>query len=50
MVDLRPLRELSWAGRLPRLSRELRDLIFAYDAVLLIGGGLPGTRTRLESR
>jgi hypothetical protein len=50
VVDLRPLRELSWAGRLPRLGVDLRELLFSYDAVLLIGGGRAATHSRLGAR
>ncbi len=48
VVDMRPLRDLYWASRMPALSRELREAIFAYDAVLLIGGGTRGTYDRLR--
>ena len=43
LVDFRPLRPLAHAGRLRMLSPELRQAIFGYDAVLLIGSGTRGT-------
>jgi hypothetical protein len=30
------------------MSREMRALVFAYDAVLLIGSGTRGTHERLQ--
>jgi hypothetical protein len=50
IVDLRPLRDLWYAGKLKALSQELRDTIFAFDAVLLIGNGKRGTYDRLQPR
>jgi hypothetical protein len=50
LVDLRPLHDLWYGGRLKALSRELRDTIFAYDAVLLIGNGTRGTYDQLRPR
>ncbi|MES2522574.1 MAG: hypothetical protein V4617_07760 [Gemmatimonadota bacterium] len=47
IVDLRPIRAQSYTGKLGALSRELNDVLFAYDAVLLIGGGTRGTHRRL---
>ena len=47
VVDLRPLRPFAHAGRLSSMSREMRALVFAYDAVLLIGGGTRGTHQKL---
>lgn len=43
VVDLRPLRSFASGGRLRTLSRELREVIFAFDAALLIGGGRRGS-------
>jgi hypothetical protein len=48
IVDLRPLRPYAHAGRLPSMSREMRSVVFAYDAVLLIGGGTRDTHQRLQ--
>lgn len=48
IVDLRPLRSFAHAGRLTSMSREMRSLVFAYDAVLLIGSGTRGTHERLR--
>jgi hypothetical protein len=48
IVDLRPLRPFTHAGRLSSMSREMRALVFAYDAVLLIGSGTRGTHERLQ--
>ena len=48
IVDLRPLRPFAHAGRLSSMSREMRTLVFAYDAVLLIGSGTRGTHERLQ--
>lgn len=50
IVDLRPLRDLWYGGKLRALSRELRDAAFAYDAVLLLGGGTRGTDENLRAR
>ena len=49
IVDLRPLRPFTHAGRLPSMTREMRTLVFAYDAVLLIGSGTRGTHERLRA-
>lgn len=43
IVDLRPLRGYAHAGHLEGLHPDLEQWIFAFDAVLLIGGGSPGT-------
>lgn len=43
LVDLRPLRPFAAGGRLRTLSRELREVIFSFDAALLIGGGRRGS-------
>lgn len=48
IVDLRPLRDLWYAGRLRALDREMVKWMFGYDAVLLIGGGTRGTYERLR--
>jgi hypothetical protein len=37
------LRGYAHAGRLAGLHPDLQQWIFAFDAVLLIGGGSPGT-------
>lgn len=50
IVDFRPLRDLWYAGKLPALSRELRDAVFAYDAALLLGSGTRGTHDQLRAR
>jgi hypothetical protein len=43
VVDFRPLRPFVHAGRLPTLSAQLRQSVFAFDAVLLIESGTRGT-------
>jgi hypothetical protein len=48
IVDLRPLRDLWYAGKLNALSPDLRRTIFAFDAALLIGNGTRGTYDRLR--
>ena len=47
LVDLRPLRPWAHAGRL-KLSRELRQIVFTFDAALLIGGGSRATVDELS--
>lgn len=49
IVDFRPLRSLSYAGKLPEISSELQKAIFAYDAVLLLGSGRRGTYDDLRA-
>jgi len=48
VVDFRPLRDLWYAGKLRALSKELRDAVFGYDAVLLLGSGTRGTYEQLR--
>jgi hypothetical protein len=43
VIDLRPLRNYAHAGKLTDLNPEMRRIIFGFDAVLMIGGGSPGT-------
>jgi hypothetical protein len=43
VIDLRPLRNYAHAGKLTGLNPEMRRIIFGFDAVLMIGGGSPGT-------
>jgi len=43
VIDLRPLREYAYGGKLAGLNPELRRVIFGFDAVLLIGGASRGT-------
>jgi hypothetical protein len=47
LIDLRPLRPWVAAERVDGVSAELKRVIFGFDAVLLIGGGSPGTVERL---
>ena len=49
VVDFRPLRDLWYAGKLRALSADLRDAVFGYDAVLLLGSGSRGTYPRLRT-
>jgi len=50
IVDLRPLRDLWYAGKLKALSAEMRKTMFAFDAVLLVGNGTRGAYDRLRLR
>lgn len=50
VVDFRPLRALAYEGKLRAMSMELRKAVFAYDAVLLLGSGRPGTYDSLARR
>jgi hypothetical protein len=43
VVDLRPLRPAAFSGSVPALTVEQRNLIFGFDAVLLIGSQAHGT-------
>jgi hypothetical protein len=45
VVDLRPLRGHWFAGKF-KLPAELREVVFGFDAALLIGGGTRGTYER----
>ena len=48
IVDLRPLRDLWYAGKLRALSSDMVKTMFGFDAILLIGGGTRGTYDRLK--
>jgi hypothetical protein len=43
VIDFRPLRKYAHAGRIENLRPEMRRIIFAFDAALLIGSVSPGT-------
>jgi hypothetical protein len=43
VIDFRPLRKYAHAGRIEKLRPEMRRIIFAFDAALLIGSVSPGT-------
>ena len=47
IVDLRPLRGYLHAGKI-RVEPELRQMIFGFDAALLIGGGTAATTALLR--
>jgi hypothetical protein len=49
VIDLRPLRGYWYAGKFT-LPPELREVIFGFDAALLVGGAEPGTRELTEKR
>jgi hypothetical protein len=43
VINFRPLRKYAHAGRIEKLRPEMRRIIFAFDAALLIGSVSPGT-------
>jgi hypothetical protein len=49
LFDMRPLRAYAHARRLGTLGEDLRRTIFAYDAILLIGGARDATETAIAS-
>ncbi len=49
VIDLRPLRDYWYAGKI-KLPAELREVIFGFDAALMIGGAKPGTHALTAAR
>ena len=43
VINLRPIRKYFSAGKLTEMNAEMKRIIFGFDAVLVIGGGLRGT-------
>lgn len=43
VIDFRPLRKYAHAGRIEKMRPEMKRIIFAFDAALLIGNVSPGT-------
>ena len=50
IIDLRPLRNLLHAGRLGQIDPDLRRTIYAFDAVMLIGGASNATELLTKPR